>query len=151
MRASFPQVISLGHKLPQIYNTDPSKTVLMGFSQGASVSWAAATHFTSAANGVSNPFAGHVCFSGVLRDEIIPNSLMDQQQRQKPAQIYVYHGARDSVTPIKLAHRNIERAQRIGLNVREWVEDPNLDHELPSQGTEAYTRLSSFLESVFHS
>jgi phospholipase/carboxylesterase len=95
------------------YNTDPSRTYLLGFSQGAIMSLSLA--LTRPEN-----LAGVVAMSGRVLPEVLPKIAPAEAMRGLP--ILVVHGTEDVVLPIHhgRAARDRLSSLRVALTYREY-------------------------------
>ncbi|MEK7325663.1 MAG: alpha/beta fold hydrolase [Chloroflexota bacterium] len=109
-------------RLPEVYPVDPSRIVLLGFSQGAAMSYA----LTLASPTVA---AATAALAGFLPDSarqwIIPGRLDG-----KP--IFIAHGLDDTTVPIEEAVRAREALTLAGANVS--YHEYAIGHKLSAQG-----------------
>ncbi len=109
-------------RLPEVYPVDPSRIVLMGFSQGAAMGYALA---------LSEPalIAGVAALAGFLPDQgrqwIAPGRLAG-----KP--VFIAHGAEDTAVPIEAAVSAREAMSTCGADVT-YAEYPT-GHKMNAQG-----------------
>lgn len=97
--------------LPRLYNADPDRTYLMGFSQGAAVSFAAVLRQPEMARGV----AGLVGF--------VPRAEVDQVAGRLPGlPVFMAAGAEDPIVPVDEARRSAATLRAAGaeLDYREY-------------------------------
>jgi phospholipase/carboxylesterase len=127
------QVIALLDELPRRLGTDPQKTVLGGFSQGAMLACDVTLR-------TDRPFAGLVLLSGTLlaRQEWVP--LMPKRKGLKVLQS---HGRADPLLPFFLAEQLRDLLTQAGLSV-EWVAFRGA-HEIPEV---VLTTLGTFLRET---
>lgn len=104
------------------YNTDPSRTYLLGFSQGAIMSLSLA---------LTRPekLAGVVAMSGRVLPEVLPKMAPAEAMRGLP--ILVVHGTEDVVLPIHhgRAARDRLSALPVALTYREYSMGHNVSEE----------------------
>ena len=120
-------------RLPEVYPVDPSRVVLMGFSQGAAMCYA----LTLASPTVA---AGAAALAGFLPDSarqwIVPGRLSG-----KPA--FIAHGLNDMTVPVEEAVRAREALTLAGANVS-YHEDA-IGHKLSARGMR---ELKAWLEKI---
>lgn len=104
------------------YGVDASRVYLMGFSQGAIMSFSV---------GLTHPekIAGIVAMSGRVLPEIVPHSAAPEALRDLP--IFVAHGTEDQVLPIHHGRAARELLQRlpVALTYREYP----MGHQISDQ------------------
>jgi phospholipase/carboxylesterase len=88
--------------------SDPSRTWLMGFSQGSMV--ALATMLMR-----PDDVAGVVCMSGRLPPEVVAMTPESASLQGKP--VLIVHGSRDQTIPIELGRRAAADLRELGLDV----------------------------------
>jgi phospholipase/carboxylesterase len=103
--ASREQVLAFLESLQHDHPYDPTQVHLLGFSQGAILSYSLALTYP-------NRFASIVALSGYLNEKIttIP-------KEGKIPQIYVGHGAQDEVVPYQWDKQGVERLRQEGIDV----------------------------------
>lgn len=120
-------------RLPEVYPVDPSRIVLMGFSQGAAMCYA----LTLASPTVA---AATAALAGFLPDSarqwIIPGRL-----NGKP--IFIAHGLNDTTVPVEEAVRAREALTLAGANVSHH--EDAVGHKLSAQ---SMRDLKAWLEKV---
>lgn len=106
-------------ELVEAYGVDPSRVYLMGFSQGAMMG-------LSAALTEPEKIAGLVASSGRILPEVLPRIAAPVRLRGLP--IFVTHGLRDEVVPIRhgKAIRDRLSSESVELTYREY----DMGHEL---------------------
>lgn len=123
-------------KLPQIYDSDPQKTVLMGFSQGAATSFATAIKHPGMVQGI----IGLVGFLPETPDDIIAQApLMNLP-------IFMAVGEQDNTIPVQIARQSGEALRAAGawLEYREYA----TGHKLNGKGMR---KLQSWWEELDNS
>ncbi len=97
--------------MPRLYNADPDRTVLMGFSQGAAVAYATALRRPSAARGI----AGLVGFVPRVAPEAVAGRLAGLP-------VFMAAGAYDETVPPAESRRSaaVLRAAGADLDAREY-------------------------------
>ena len=103
--ASREQVLAFLESLQHDHPYDPTQVHLLGFSQGAILSYSLALTYP-------NRFASIVALSGYLNEKIttIP-------KEGKIPQIYVGHGTQDEVVPYQWDKQGVERLRQEGIDV----------------------------------
>ena len=107
--------------LPQLYNADPDRTYLMGFSQGAAVSFAAMLRRPRLARGVA-------AMVGFVPD--MPEGAIDGRLAGLP--VFMAAGTQDPTVPYRLSQVTRERLRAAGADL-EYHEYPT-GHKMPSAG-----------------
>lgn len=107
--------------LPRLFNADPDRTYLMGFSQGAAVSIATMLRHPTAAGGL----AALVGFAPAAPDEAVAGRL-----DRLPAFLAV--GARDETIPYEQSQRAADLLRRAGADLT-YGEYP-IGHKLTAEG-----------------
>ena len=105
--------------LPRLYNADPDRTYLMGFSQGAAVSYATILRDPTLARGV----AGLVGFAPRAAPEAVAGRLAGKA-------VFMAAGAQDPVVPVSEAQRAAALLQAAGAEV-DYREYPT-EHKMTS-------------------
>lgn len=90
----------------EAYGTDPKNTILMGFSQGAILSYALAFNYPEMINKV-------VAMSGCLLPDIMPDSI--QKEKMSHLEMFVSHGLQDEVIPVDAGRQAVEFLQKVGI------------------------------------
>jgi phospholipase/carboxylesterase len=94
------------------YNTNPDKTFLLGFSQGAILSYSLSLFYP---NKVQNVIA----LSGYVNEELLPETI----SKDIKTEYYGSHGSVDQVLPVEWARRNKPFLENLGFNC-EYSEYP---------------------------
>ncbi|KAA3664194.1 MAG: alpha/beta fold hydrolase [Chloroflexi bacterium] len=110
------------HALPQQYNADPSQIYLMGFSQGAALSFATALHHPNIVQGI----AGLVGFMPNGNPQLIQSAPL----HNLPVLMLV--GQQDKYIPLEMAQQSAETIRAAGA----WLEyrEYNTGHKLNGDG-----------------
>lgn len=98
-------VLQFLDELMQIHPYDKSQVHLLGFSQGAILSFSLALTYP-------NRFASIVALSGYLNENITTIPM-----EGKIPQIYVGHGTQDEVVPYEWDKQGVERLRQAGIDV----------------------------------
>ena len=98
-------VLQFLDELMQIHPYDKSQVHLLGFSQGAILSFSLALTYP-------NRFASIVALSGYLNENITTIPM-----EGKITQIYVGHGTQDEVVPYEWDKQGVERLRQAGIDV----------------------------------
>ena len=96
-------------EIQERYQTDPKQTVLMGFSQGAILSYALSLRYPELIDKV-------LALSGYVFNEIMPKQINTSAVAH--LEYFVSHGTQDEVIPIQWARASAE-----------WLTKMNLNHE----------------------
>lgn len=112
-------------ELPARLGTDPARTYLLGFSQGAIMSLALAMRRPAAVAGV-------IALSGYMDPELMPATAPAELQGMPILQI---HGSYDDVIPVKAAH--LTRELLAGLPVRHSYHEHPVGHGIHPDGLTA--------------
>ncbi len=110
--ASMKLVYNLIDELKSKFNT--GKTVLLGFSQGAILSYALSVHYPDEIDRT-------LALSGYIFKEIMPSAIQSDKLAQ--LEFFVSHGAQDEVIPVEWARL-----------AKQWLDNHNLKkeyHEYP--------------------
>ena len=94
------------------YKTNPNKTFLLGFSQGAILSYSLSFFYP---NKVQNVIA----LSGYVNDELLPETI----SKDIKTEYYGSHGSVDQVLPVEWARKNKPFLENLGFNY-EYSEYP---------------------------
>jgi phospholipase/carboxylesterase len=92
-RASLTKIAAFIDDLKAKYN--PSKTFLLGFSQGAILSYALSFNYPNKVNHV-------IALSGYINDELLPNNISELNIH---TDYYISHGTVDQVLPVEWARK----------------------------------------------
>jgi phospholipase/carboxylesterase len=131
--AAVDALTRFAHVLPRLYNADPDRLYLMGFSQGAAVSLAAILRDPALARGL----AGLAGFAPVVDDAAVAGRLAGRP-------VFWASGVRDNTIPLEQSRRAAELLRRAGadLTYREY----RTGHKLSAEGLrnlhEWFSRLS---------
>ena len=107
--------------LPSLYNADPERIYLLGFSQGAAVAFAAALMTPKLVRGV----AGLVGFAPEVPPEQVAGKLDGMP-------IFIAAGAQDPTVPYDRAEHAAELLRRAGADVE--FHEYAAGHKLPAEG-----------------
>jgi phospholipase/carboxylesterase len=107
--------------LPRLYNADPERLYLMGFSQGAAVAYAAALSQPNITRGI----AGLVGFVPRVQPEAIAGRL-------NGLPVFMAVGEQDPIVPYAEARRSAEALRQAGADL-EYHEYPT-EHKLTASG-----------------
>ncbi|MEP7288817.1 MAG: dienelactone hydrolase family protein [Chloroflexota bacterium] len=107
--------------LPNVYPVDPSRLVLLGFSQGAAMSYLFAT---------SHSVSGVAALGG-----FIPPQLVSQLHPLNHLPILILHGTRDETISIETARRNRDQLIAAGADVT--YQESDIGHKVSSAGMAA--------------
>jgi phospholipase/carboxylesterase len=91
-RESMQKIAAAIDDLKNQYNTNPTNTFLLGFSQGAILSYALSLNFP-------NKIQHVIALSGYLNKELIPNDI----DQKISTDYYISHGSVDQVIPVEWA------------------------------------------------
>lgn len=136
-------VLEFACSAPSVFSTNPSSTLLLGFSQGAAVGWAVSTTLWGAHR--NDALAGCALFAGRLFDEHIMRghplaARVAPKSELVKRRIAAFHGTADTRCPFDFTAATLTAAISLGL----WDESGALDgrrasfsrhdggHELPS-------------------
>jgi len=83
---------------PLEFGTDPNKTILLGFSQGAILSYAVA---------ITNPKIVHkvIALSGYIDNNLVDNKNISSEDELKIVEYFISHGIYDPLINIELARK----------------------------------------------
>jgi len=101
-------------ELKSIYNFDPAKIYLCGFSQGAILSYSVGLTQPELVHGIG-------ILSGRLLDEVKPSIV--SKEKLKKLHVFVSHGKSDSVIPVELARNSVlylRDTLNIDVNYKEY-------------------------------
>lgn len=104
--ASIEKVHEFIKGIQERYKTDRSQTVLMGFSQGAIISYALSLRYPSLISKV-------VAMSGYVFQEIMPAEIVSNAISH--LEYFVSHGTQDEVIPVEWARMSAEWLKRMNL------------------------------------
>ena len=94
-RVSLTKIADFIDEIKVKYNTNPNKTFLLGFSQGAILSYALSFNHPNKVNHV-------IALSGYINEELLPSNSSDLQIS---TDYYISHGTVDQVLPIDWARK----------------------------------------------
>lgn len=94
-RKSLTKIATFIDDIKDTYKTHPNKTFLLGFSQGAILSYALSLNYPNKVNHV-------IALSGYINDELIPNNISELQIN---TDYYISHGTVDQVLPVEWARK----------------------------------------------
>lgn len=93
-KAAVEQIANFIDEIKTTYNTHPEKTFLLGFSQGAILSYALSLNHPNKVQYV-------VALSGYINDELLPNTVSNEIATD----YYISHGTVDQVLPVDWARK----------------------------------------------
>jgi phospholipase/carboxylesterase len=96
------------------YPIDPSRLYMLGFSQGAAMSYAYALD----ADLLTLPLAGLVALGG-----FIPGTVSKPYPPRPQLPVLILHGSQDEVIPVGLAHKSRDTMTELGADVT-YLEEP---------------------------
>lgn len=94
-RTSLGKIAAFIDEIKQKYNTEADKTFLLGFSQGAILSYAFSFLHPNKVNHI-------IALSGYINEELLPNNIADLQIKTS---YYISHGTVDQVLPVDWARK----------------------------------------------
>ena len=94
-RKSVTKIASFIDYVKVTYKTDPHNTFLLGFSQGAILSYALSLNYPNKVNHV-------ISLSGYINDDLLPNNVSDLNIT---TDYYISHGSVDQVLPVEWARK----------------------------------------------
>jgi phospholipase/carboxylesterase len=94
-RKSVTKIASFIDYVKVTYKTDPNNTFLLGFSQGAILSYALSLNYPNKVNHV-------ISLSGYINDDLLPNNVSDLNIT---TDYYISHGSVDQVLPVEWARK----------------------------------------------
>ncbi|MBL4604980.1 MAG: phospholipase [Flavobacteriaceae bacterium] len=103
-KESMHAIASLIDELKTNYNTNPKNTFLLGFSQGAILSYALSFNFPNKVQHV-------IALSGHLNEELLPKNIENKFETD----FYISHGSVDQVIPVEMARKSSPFLTTIGL------------------------------------
>ncbi|MFY0629532.1 MAG: phospholipase [Flavobacteriaceae bacterium] len=103
-RKSMDTIASLIDELKVKYNTNPNNTFLLGFSQGAILSYALSFNFL-------NKIQHVVALSGYLNEELLPSNI----DHKFETDYYISHGSVDQVIPVEMAKKASPFLSSLGI------------------------------------
>lgn len=96
-------------ELTSKYPIDQDKTVLIGFSQGAILSYAVALSYPKKVNKI-------VALSGYLNEEIVVDTFLDNPDIQN-VKVFASHGSVDQVIPVEWARISSAKIKDFGIDI----------------------------------
>ena len=94
-RSSLTKIATFIDQIKTSYNTDPNNTFLLGFSQGAILSYAFSFNYPNKVQHV-------IALSGYINNELAPTNITGLDIR---TDYYISHGAVDQVLPVDWARK----------------------------------------------
>jgi phospholipase/carboxylesterase len=94
-RKSLTKIAGFINYIKSTYKTDSNNTFLLGFSQGAILSYALSLNYPNKVNHV-------IALSGYINDDLSPNNTNDLNIT---TDYYISHGSVDQVLPVELARK----------------------------------------------
>ena len=92
-RASLQKIALFIDKIKGKFNTNPQKTFLLGFSQGAILSYALSLNYPNKVNYV-------LALSGYINEDLLPENISEIE-----TEYYISHGTVDQVLPVSEARK----------------------------------------------
>ena len=112
--------------LPDVYPIDPDRLVLLGFSQGAAISNALVL------TGAKQLVTGMVSLSSFIPDLL---EFTDQADFLNGLPVFITHGARDEIVPVKRAQATRDLYTRLGTDVT--YHEYSTGHKVHTDGMKA--------------
>lgn len=103
-RKSVEKIVSFIDEIKQKYNTNPNKTFLLGFSQGAILSYATSLNHPNKVQHV-------IALSGYVNEELLPKEITTKINTD----YYISHGTVDQVLPVDWARNAPKILEKFGL------------------------------------
>lgn len=103
-RESVEKISSFIDEIKVKYNTNPQKTFLLGFSQGAILSYATTLNHPNKVQHV-------IALSGYINEDLLPNQISEDIKTD----YYISHGTVDQVLPVDWARKAPEILKGFGL------------------------------------
>jgi phospholipase/carboxylesterase len=94
-RQSLTKIATFIDFIKKTYKTDPNNTFLLGFSQGAILSYSLSLNYPNKVQHV-------IALSGYINEELIPTSITDNNIY---TDYYISHGSVDQVLPVEWARK----------------------------------------------
>jgi len=116
--------------LPSVYPVDPKRMILLGFSQGAGMSYALTITQTRAAG--KPPVQGVVGLSG-----FIPAIIGRDVPPLDGLPVLMLHGTEDTTIPIRIARENRDRLTNAGAKVT--YQESEMGHKVSTTGMRELT------------
>lgn len=104
-RSSLQKIGTFIEHIKTEFNTHKEKTFLLGFSQGAILSYAVSFQFPNLVNHI-------IALSGYLNEDLLPN---DIEKKGIKTDYYISHGTVDQVLPITMAQKAPKILENYGL------------------------------------
>ncbi|MHB0755786.1 alpha/beta hydrolase [Polaribacter sp. M15] len=111
-KASIEKIAVFIDEIKEKYNTNPNKTFLLGFSQGAILSYSLSFIYPNKVNHI-------IALSGYINHDMIPKQISDAIKTD----YYSSHGTVDQVLPIEWARQSKAFLDKLGLE-NEYSEYP---------------------------
>lgn len=111
-KISIDKIATFIDEIKAKYQTDPTKTFLLGFSQGAILSYSLSFFYP---NKVQNVIA----LSGYINTELLPREI----SKEIKTNYYCSHGSVDQVLPVEWARNSKPFLDKLGLN-NTYIEYP---------------------------
>ncbi|HEY1408438.1 MAG TPA: alpha/beta fold hydrolase [Promineifilum sp.] len=121
------RLVTFIQALPRVYNSDPSRVYLMGFSQGAAVSFAAALQRPDLVRGI-------VSLVGFAPD-------LNAHAHAGPLDglpVFMAAGTADDTIPLELARKSADVLRTLGADLE--YQEYETGHKLTAQGMKDLTR-----------
>jgi len=106
-KESVKKIANFIDQIQNKYKTNPDKTFLLGFSQGAILSYSISFIYPNKVNYV-------VALSGYLNPDLLPDSISTDIKTQ----YYISHGSVDQVIPVEWARQASPYIKKIGLQTQ---------------------------------
>ncbi|MDY0781477.1 alpha/beta hydrolase [Tenacibaculum sp. IB213877] len=103
-RESIQKIASFIDEIKTKYNTNPDKTFLLGFSQGAILSYATSLQYPNKVQYV-------IALSGYINEELLPEDI----SKDITTDYYISHGTVDQVLPVDWARKAPKILENLGL------------------------------------
>ena len=103
-KESIDEIAAFIDEIKNKYNTNPNKTFLLGFSQGAILSYSLSFIYPNKVNHI-------IALSGYINDKMIPKQISDKIKTD----YYCSHGTVDQVLPVDWARKSKPFLDNLGL------------------------------------
>ena len=116
-KKALAQISSFISEVQELYNISPSKTFLVGFSQGTILSYATAFNFPEKVQKV-------VALSGHLNEELLPDDYTSRNYSE--LDFFISHGSVDQVIPVSWAQKAPKFLEK--LNIKHSYQEYPVGH-----------------------
>ena len=137
IKSSAEAVVQFLEAAPAVFHTDPARSCVFGFSQGATIGWV-----VSMMPWPRHDLVAALCLiSGrAMPDLLLPgtplgNAVVAAGMLTRRPEVFVAHGSDDSVTPYELGQQSVSLGQSAGLRVEFVVHEEG--HTIPIEGMNA--------------